>query len=66
MLERADRSMQALEVATQKLEKGEGTAGKLLHDKELYDKLNQAVESVDLLVKDIKENPRRYINLSLF
>lgn len=66
MLERADRSMQALEAATIRLEKGEGTAGKLLNDKELYEKLNRAVVDVDLLVKDIKENPRRYIKFSLF
>ncbi len=66
LMERADNSLKSLENVTNKLEKGEGTAGKLVSDKELYDKMNKAVDSLDLLVKDIKENPKRYVKFSLF
>ncbi|RNC71328.1 MAG: MCE family protein [Desulfuromonadales bacterium] len=66
LIDRADRSLSALEEVTGRLQRGEGTAGKLLADKELYDKLNLMVDDLDLLVKDIKENPKRYVKFSLF
>ncbi len=48
------------------LNSGEGTAGKLLNDKQLYDKLSTSVENLDALVKDIKANPKKYVKFSLF
>lgn len=49
-----------------KMERGEGTLGKIVNDQELYNNLNNATLSLDLLLKDIKINPRRYINVSVF
>ncbi|GAM09036.1 mce related protein [Geobacter sp. OR-1] len=66
LLERADNSLQSLQTVTAKLEKGEGTAGRLVSDKELYDRMNRVVDNLDALVKDIKENPKRYVKFSLF
>lgn len=66
LIDRADRSLSSLEEITTRLQRGEGTAGKLLSDKELYDKLNRMVDDLDLLVRDIKENPKRYVKFSLF
>jgi phospholipid/cholesterol/gamma-HCH transport system substrate-binding protein len=66
LLEKADNSLKSLETVTSKLEKGDGTAGKLVSDKELYEKMNKTVDSLDALVRDIKENPKRYVKFSLF
>ena len=66
LMDRADRSLTSLEAVTGRVERGEGTAGKLLADPELYDRLNRMVDDLDLLVKDIKENPKRYVKFSLF
>lgn len=44
----------------------EGTAGKLINDKQLYDKLTTSVENLDSLIQDIKTNPRKYIKFSVF
>jgi phospholipid/cholesterol/gamma-HCH transport system substrate-binding protein len=49
-----------------KLDRGEGTAGKLLADTLLYRDLRNVVGRVDSLVADIKKNPRKYINLEIF
>jgi phospholipid/cholesterol/gamma-HCH transport system substrate-binding protein len=51
---------------TARIRNGEGTAGKLVSDKELYERMNRMVEDVDALVKDFKADPRRYIKFSLF
>ena len=49
-----------------RLEKGEGTAGKLLADTLLYRDLRNLVGRVDSLTADFKKNPRKYINLEIF
>jgi phospholipid/cholesterol/gamma-HCH transport system substrate-binding protein len=49
-----------------KMNNGEGTAGQLFTNDSLYMNLNNSVESLDLLLKDLKENPKRYINVSVF
>ncbi len=49
-----------------KLENPDGTIGKLAGNPELYNNLNQTVSRLDSLITDLKENPNRYVNLSLF
>ena len=44
----------------------DGTLGLLLYDKGLYNKVSRTVESADTLITDIKANPKRYINISVF
>ncbi len=55
-----------LDAVIAKLENGEGSAGKLLTDAELYDNMNSFFKDADELVKDIKENPDRYVSISIF
>lgn len=43
-----------------------GTAGMLLSDKQLYERLNSSVENLELLIKDIKANPKKYVKFSIF
>ncbi len=66
LLTRADNSLKSLEEVAARINRGEGTAGKLIGERELYDKMNGMVNSVDLLVNDIKMNPGRYVKFSLF
>ena len=49
-----------------KIESGDGTLGKLMSDKELYDNLNSASRELDLLLQDFRLNPKRYVNVSVF
>ena len=63
---RLDRASGSLETVLARVERGEGTLGKLTQDDSLYVNMNQAVRSVNQLVADIQENPRRYINLRVF
>ena len=48
------------------IERGEGNAGKLLRDTLLYGDLRHVVGQVDSVLADLKANPRKYINLSIF
>ncbi|WP_422859613.1 MlaD family protein [Flagellimonas sp. S174] len=49
-----------------KIEKGEGSLGKLAHDEELYNNLADASKELDLLLQDFRLNPKRYVNVSVF
>jgi phospholipid/cholesterol/gamma-HCH transport system substrate-binding protein len=48
------------------MNKGKGTAGQLFTNDSLYIKMNNSISSLDLLLKDLKANPRRYVHFSLF
>ena len=49
-----------------KVERGDGTAAKLLNDPGLYEDVRRLLTRVDSLTADFKKNPRRYINLEIF
>ncbi|MBW4054143.1 MAG: MCE family protein [Proteobacteria bacterium] len=66
LLTRAESSVKAIEDVTVKVKAGDGTAGKLVNDKALYNKMDKMVDDLDALVKDFKENPRKYIKFSVF
>lgn len=66
LLTRADNSVKSIEQIALKINNGEGAAGRLVNDKELYGRMNRMVDDVDSLIKDFKENPRRYIKFSVF
>lgn len=44
----------------------DSTVKKLLEEKELYEKLNKTIDEADNLLKDIKKNPKKYIDLKIF
>lgn len=48
------------------LNEGKGSAGRLLTSDSLYTNLSNSLESLNLLLKDMKENPKRYVHFSLF
>lgn len=55
-----------LKSTVSKIGSNEGSLGKLLNDKKLYDNLNNAVLSMEILMDDIRVNPKRYVNISVF
>lgn len=48
------------------IQNGEGSLGKLTKDEELYHNLNKTAENLNKLVEDMKQNPKRYLNFSVF
>ncbi|OYU96937.1 MAG: hypothetical protein CFE21_01220 [Bacteroidetes bacterium B1(2017)] len=65
-IEQLNITSHQLALISTKIEKGDGTAGKLVNDKELYDNLNKSAFELQALLKDLKENPKRYVNVSVF
>ncbi len=44
----------------------DGTLGALLNDRALYDQLNKTILGFEILADDLRANPKRYVNLSIF
>lgn len=61
ILAKVDTVMDGLNGVIGDVRSQDGTVGKLLYDKSLYNSLNAAVISVDSLVTDIKARPRHYL-----
>jgi len=49
-----------------KVNRGEGTLGMLVQDERLYNHMDSLSMNLNLLVRDLRENPQRYVRLSLF
>ncbi len=49
-----------------KLNTKEGTAGMLMNDTKLYNNLTATANKLNLLLDDLKTNPKRYISFSVF
>lgn len=48
------------------IEKGKGNIGLLINDEGLYKSLDESAKKLDALIEDIKANPKKYINVSVF
>lgn len=44
----------------------DGTLGKLMNDKTLYNNLTNTVRSANILMDDLRVHPKRYVNISVF
>ena len=43
-----------------------GTIGALLNDRKLYTNINSTINSLNILMQDLRLNPKRYVNISVF
>ena len=55
-----------LKAAIGKFDKKDGTLGLLLNDTKLYENLRATSNKLNLLIDDVKTNPKRYVNISVF
>ncbi len=63
---RLDSLRAALHNVTDKVDRGDGSLGRLVNDPRLYDDAKETVAQLRALIEDIKKNPKKYINLKVF
>ncbi len=68
-----DRGTRSMENVAGRVDKGEGSLGKLTRDEALYDNLSraalsasQATENINKLTEEIRRNPKKYLKVSVF
>ena len=65
-LDDVDNAVLGFSAIMQKINTGEGSLGLLLNDKQLYSNIEKSSKELNLLIADIKLNPQRYLNFSVF
>ncbi|WP_266368703.1 MlaD family protein [Tellurirhabdus rosea] len=65
-LNNANRTVGTLQTMLADINRGQGTLGKLKSDEKLYANVTATTASLDRLLTDLRENPRRYVHFSLF
>lgn len=65
-MKKLDKALTNVDKIVNDVQSGKGSLGKLLKDDGMYDNLEGASLEMKQLVKDLKENPKRYVHFSVF
>lgn len=65
-IDKLDQTANKLNSVVGDIQTGKGSLGKLTQDEELYNNLNESSKNLNDLILDLKDNPKRYLNFSVF
>ncbi len=65
-IDNAGKAMENVASVMEKIDNGEGTIGLLVNNDTLYNNLESATLELDLLLEDMRVNPKRYVHFSVF
>lgn len=65
-LANVNRVMGEVASITEKINRGEGSLGMLVNDDSLYIELEKSSQELNLLLEDIRLNPKKYVKISVF
>ena len=66
LLSNLEVSVDGISSIVDKLDSDNSTLGKLINEDEVYNNLNSSLESLNILINDIKTNPKKYVHFSVF
>jgi len=66
LLSNLEISVDGISSIVNKLDSDNSTLGKLINEDEVYNNLNSSIESLNILINDIKANPKKYVHFSVF
>lgn len=61
-----DQTMQSLDTVLTDINSGRGSLGKLIKDGKFYMEMTESMTQLELLLEDMRANPKRYVHFSLF
>ncbi|MGV9003914.1 MlaD family protein [Flavobacterium sp.] len=65
-VKKLENTLASVDKLMAEIQSGKGTLGKLAKDETLYNNFTKASNELELLLQDLRLNPTRYINVSLF
>ena len=66
IIENLSESSNSIENIINEISSGNGSLGNLIYDDNLIKSLNAASSNINLLIEDLRLNPKRYVHFSLF
>ncbi|MFR9165146.1 MAG: MlaD family protein [Dysgonomonas sp.] len=61
-----DSTLKNIQSLSERINSKDNSIGLLLNDRQLYDSLTSTLNNASILLKDVKENPSKYINVKVF
>ena len=61
-----DETMNNIDIVLKDINSGRGSLGKFIKDGDFYSEMNESMTQLELLLRDMRENPKRYVHFSLF
>jgi phospholipid/cholesterol/gamma-HCH transport system substrate-binding protein len=65
-VKKLDQTLASVNKIMADLQSGKGSMGKLMKDESLYNNFNKTSKELELLLQDLRLNPTRYVNVSVF
>jgi phospholipid/cholesterol/gamma-HCH transport system substrate-binding protein len=65
-IKQVNLAVKSLTSTLEKINKGEGSLGLLVNDQKLYLDIENAARNLNLLIEDLKANPKKYLKISVF
>jgi phospholipid/cholesterol/gamma-HCH transport system substrate-binding protein len=65
-VKKLDQTLASVNKIMSDLQSGKGSMGKLMKDETLYNNFNKTSKELELLLQDLRLNPTRYVNVSVF
>ena len=62
----ANKAIGELAIILEKVNKGEGSVGALIHNDSLYLHIEKSMSDLNKLLEDIRKNPKKYVRLTIF
>ena len=66
VIKNVNKTMEDIHTIVNKINSGQGDIGQLLNNDTLYRNLESTTYNLNALMKDIKENPKRYVTIRVF
>jgi len=66
LIKDVQKTVDGLNNSLNKINNGDGSMAKLMNDKKLYENLERSTKELELLLKDLRENPKRYVHFSIW
>ena len=66
VLSNLEKSVDGINLIVSNLNSDNSSLGQLISNDEVYENLNLSIESLNLLINDIKTNPKKYVHFSVF
>ncbi len=65
-INKLDDAITTLKASMDNLKSKDNTIGALMNDRELYDNITSTINSMNILLQDLRLHPKRYVNVSVF
>ena len=66
ILNNLENSVEGISNIVDNINNNNSSLGKLINEEDLYENLNSSIDNLNLLINDIKDNPKKYVHFSIF